>query len=123
MRKPAVIFLLLLFASTTEVGQLLKLPLLISHFMDHYNEEGQSVYAFLHEHYVHHHGANTDKDEDDRLPFKTTNIQQTSFTYLLPCAGTIDEPEQSVHEIKIALPSAFLSFDYLKDIFHPPRIV
>ena len=123
MRKFTAVILLLVFATTNEVGQILKLPLLISHFIDHYKEEGQTVFAFMHEHYVHHHGENNDQDEDNRLPFKTSHIQQSSVTYLLPALDCAKTPLISISEKKITLPDNSPSSEYLKDIFHPPRIV
>jgi hypothetical protein len=124
MRKITAIALLILFASTNEVGQILKLPVLVSHYIDHYNEEGQSIYAFFHEHYVHHHGSdNKDQDEDNQLPFKTTTIHQASVSYLLPAAQLIDRPTTLLIEKKFTLPFPFIPKNYLKDIFHPPRIV
>lgn len=124
MRKTIAIALLVLFASTNEVGQILKLPVLVSHYIDHYNEEGQSIYAFFHEHYVHHHGSdNKDQDEDNQLPFKTTIAQQTTVSYLLPALVLVGKPTILVSEKKATLPSTFIPADYLKDIFHPPQIV
>ena len=124
MRKTTAIALLILFASTNEVGQLLKLPLLISHYIDHFHEEGQGIYAFFHEHYVHHHGnENNDQDEDNQLPFKTITIQQASVSYLLPSLETINTLAVPSGEKKSILPSIFIHSDYLKDIFHPPRFV
>jgi hypothetical protein len=124
MRKTIAIALLVLFASTNEVGQVLKLPMLISHYIDHYNEEGQSVCAFFHEHYVHHHDSNNnDQDEDNRLPFKTTNFQQTFSTYLLPAYEAVNKPIVSITEKKLVLPSSFIPASFLKDIFHPPQII
>jgi len=124
MRKLSAIALLILFASTNEVGQFLKLPLLISHYIDHYREEGQSIYAFFHEHYIHHHeSTNKDQDEDNQLPFKTTTFQQTSFTYLLPAYEMIRGPIVSTNKKKLILPSAFIPVNFLKDIFHPPQFV
>lgn len=124
MRKTIAIALLILFTSTNEVGQILKLPMLVSHYIDHYNEESQSIYAFFHEHYVHHHGSdNKDQDEDNQLPFKTTIAQQTTVSYLLPALDLVSKPTLLVSEKKAILPSSFIPANYLKDIFHPPQIV
>lgn len=124
MQKLSAIALFLLFASTNEVGQILKLPLLITHYIDHYKEEGQSIYAFIHEHYVHHHGStNKDQDEDNRLPFKTTTVQRGSVTYLLPALEMINKIAAASSEKKQIFPAAFILSNYLKDIFHPPKIV
>lgn len=123
MQRITAIALLILFASTNEVGQILKLPMLVSHYIDHHNEEGQSLYAFFHEHYVHHHGSdNKDQDEDNRLPFKTT-IQQASVSYLMPATQIIISLTTLISKRKSTLPSFFIPKNYLKDIFHPPRIV
>lgn len=123
MSKITAIVSLVLFSSTTEVGQLLRLPLLISHYIDHYREEGQGICAFFHEHYVHHHGVNNDQQEDDRLPFKTTIVQQATVVYLLQNNETIKKPIIIIDEKKPTLPTLFITPDFLKDIFHPPQIV
>jgi hypothetical protein len=122
MRRIAAILFFFISVSTTEFVQVLKLPWLISHFIEHF-KEGQDVYAFMHEHYVHHHGSNSDQDEDNQLPFKTTSIQQTNLTYLLPPIGAITKPAVILHKNKLILPDIVLPSDFLKDIFHPPRIV
>lgn len=122
MRKLTAILFLFLSASTTEFGQVLKLPWLVSHFIDHH-KEGQGINAFMHEHYVHHHGDNDDQEEDDQLPFKTTTIQQTSFTCLLPVIESVNDTAAPVVKAKTLLPAVAISSDYLKDIFHPPRMV
>ena len=124
MRKFTAIVLLLLFASTNEVGQLLKLPFLVLHYIDHYKEEGQSIAAFFHEHYIHHHSkSNKDEQEDNRLPFKTTTIEQASFTYLLPLMELVNKPAKITGEKRQTLLSSHLPPNHLKDIFHPPQIV
>lgn len=123
MPKITAIVLLVLFTSTTEVGQLLRLPLLISHYIDHYREEGQGICAFFHEHYVHHHGVNNDQQEDDRLPFKTTIVQQTTVVYILQNDEAVRKPVITVDKKKPSLPSLLITPDFLKDIFHPPQIV
>lgn len=123
MRKLSAIILLFVFISSTEVVQLLKLPYLITHFIDHRLEEDQSLAEYFHEHYIHHHRSNTDEQEDNQLPFKSTNIQLMSFTYLVPMNHTM--LPQVVVATHTGLPSnaAFVPFDQLKDIFHPPRTV
>ena len=124
MRKITAISLIILFASTNEVGQILKLPVLVSHYIDHFKEEGQSIYAFFHEHYVHHHGSdNKDQDEDNQLPFKTTTIQQTSVSFLLTTIELNCQQTPLASEKESILPSCFIPKNYLEDVFHPPRIV
>lgn len=124
MRKITAIALLVVFASTNEVGQILKLPLVVTHYIDHYREEGQSLSSFFHEHYVHHHGNNNnDEDEDNRLPFKTANLQQISSVYLIAIRETISNQVATNSQEKLILTPTFIPSDFLKDIFHPPQFV
>lgn len=124
VRRITAIALLVLFSSTNEVGQILKLPLVITHYIDHYREEGQSLSAFFHEHYVHHHGNNNnDEDEDNQLPFKTINLHQISSVYLVPIRETINKQVTTTSHEKLILSFTFIRSDFLKDIFHPPQFV
>jgi hypothetical protein len=70
MKKGVTIFLLVSMVSLqTPVGQLLKLPLLIEHFIKHQQQDGVSLLAYLQDHYSEdHHDA--DLPEDEQLPFK-----------------------------------------------------
>lgn len=124
MRKPLAILLLIVFASTTEAGQLLKLPSLLFHVYDHLqSRRSKNIVAFLYEHYVKDHGKDADQKQDQQLPFKTVYAEQLSFTCLLPvnamsCAAPVLKTEN-----KKTVYSLFVLNDYLKDIFHPPQLV
>jgi hypothetical protein len=79
LRKTIVISLLLVFlCANTEIGQLLKLPNLVHHFLEHEKEHDAdhdiSFVEFITIHYSdkrHHHGK--DKQDHQSLPFKTIN--------------------------------------------------
>lgn len=79
----------------TEIGQLLKLPNLVNHFLEHRNDKNDDEYGisfidFLKNHYNENnqHSDNA-KHDHQNLPFKTTNcnsintvigmVQQTVF--------------------------------------------
>ena len=86
MRKLAAIFFLVLFtSSTTQAGQLLKLPLLVTHFLEHLRDgRSHSLIDFLKEHYIYHHSADNDSKEDAKLPFKSALESNFSTVCVLP---------------------------------------
>src|SRR5687768_16825998 len=90
MRKVAAIFFLVLFtASTTEAGQLLKAPLLITHFLEHLRDgRSHSLVDFLKEHYGNYHAQDEDSNEDAKLPFKSALQSNFSNVYVLPLSAT-----------------------------------
>lgn len=124
MRKFFAIWMLLVFTSTTEVGQLLKLPLLISHGYDHLRSgRSQNLFSFLYEHYIGDHGIDSDQNEDKQLPFNTVYTEQIFFTYLIPTNETALGPVILKAANKKIIKLHLLTYNYLKDIFHPPQIV
>ncbi|MCX6182126.1 MAG: hypothetical protein NT150_09385 [Bacteroidetes bacterium] len=72
MKKLLAISLLSLYLLTlTEVGQLIKLPLLVDHFIEHKEkDQNLSLLDFLAMHYSHSHTPDAD---DLKLPFKSHN--------------------------------------------------
>lgn len=125
MRSVIAIFFLLTFGfSSTEAGQLLKLPLLFEHLNTHLAEgRSDSFVDFVKEHYLDYHGDDEDKNEDSQLPFKSVNTDITSTIYSLP--PTV-ETGKDISELKDQpfqyLPNTTLPNNFV-DIFHPPRHV
>lgn len=54
--------------STTELGQLLKVPVLISHFVEHKDNDNMGVWEYMSHHYGGHE-KDADWDMDMKLPF------------------------------------------------------
>lgn len=122
MRKVAAIFFLNLFTlSTTEAGQLLKLPLLVSHYFKH-KSEGRSTnfIGFIKEHYTGNEEKDSDSKEDQQLPFKSAINVEVQVNYLLP-HFVADNPVLSFinSNYNSYLPVSVLS-NYNCEIFHPP---
>ncbi len=70
MRQWLAITLLGLFTfSSTEVHQLLKLPVLFQHFAEHQAEGPMDWWHFLGEHYLHERHQHTIDDHHQDLPF------------------------------------------------------
>lgn len=61
----------------TEFSQVLRVPLLISHFIEHSAKDNSSFTEFLVNHYLIKHENNGDKAKDDSLPFKTSTSSQS----------------------------------------------
>src|SRR5687767_12225223 len=121
MRKIAAIFFLVLFtASTTEAGQLLKVPLLITHFLEHLRDgRSHSLVDFLKEHYGNDHAQDEDSTEDEKLPFKSALQSNFSNVYVLPLSlmspvvtDVADLVYNVYHQPRLT--------NYHADIFHPP---
>ncbi|MDE3236555.1 MAG: hypothetical protein KGO81_11420 [Bacteroidota bacterium] len=75
MKKVVAIFLFsLYFFGSTEAYQLLKLPLLVKHYIKHKEEDPSiNITAFLKLHYNKKMVVDDDFQQDMQLPFKTNN--------------------------------------------------
>lgn len=121
MRKIAAIFFLVLFtSSTTQAGQLLKLPLLVTHFLEHLRDgRSHSLVDFLKEHYIDHHTTDNDSNEDAKLPFKSALQSTFSTVCVLPFAlhpAVISKEPGRVYNV---YHQPQLS-NFHGEIFHPP---
>ena len=69
MRKVTAIFFLFLFGiSNTEAAQVLKLPMLIQHFVSHIDSgRSESLGDFLNQHYFSGHEDDGDEKQDQKL--------------------------------------------------------
>lgn len=122
----ATIFLSIYLISTSELDQLMKLPVIFQHYHEHIRMEGKiSFKAFLIEHYLESDPKDPDYARDMQLPFKTCSH---SFFMLMPVAP----PKLSLiglqvvsHKLRQQFPltSAFhIPSGFHKGIFQPPRL-
>lgn len=103
----------------TPAGQLLKLPVLVAHYMKHQKLEGISFFSFLEDHYGSKH-QDADLPEDEQLPFKAV------ISYTIGYA-IVTTPVQT--PVVIPLPAGLKGTMANTDIprmfpggiFHPPR--
>lgn len=122
--KIATLLLITYLLGATNACQLLKFPLLVSHFIKHKEESSEITLAsFLKMHYVDPQPMDADYDQDMQLPFKTTpEILCRSIPSILsiPQAvvfnAPVPDPEtqpllnENIHDILL-----------FRSIFHPPR--
>ena len=80
-RVIAILFLSTYLFSATEFNQLLKLPLLIEHFIEHKEENKQiTFWEFLCLHYKTTNVKDADYEKDMKLPFKSQSDLFSSIT-------------------------------------------
>lgn len=125
MKKAVTIVLLAIYIfGNTQAGQLLKLPLLVTHYVQHKAENPQiSFLAFLKIHYVDPQPYDADYQQDMQLPFKTpVDVCCVNIPVVLPPAFNINfkEPDAGSTAYNILndeVPVCRLAYS----VFQPPR--
>ncbi len=113
--------LLVLVASVqTPVGQLLKLPLLVEHYLKHQHQNGISLIDFLDVHYATEH-KDADYPEDEQLPFKNISILTIGYALVTPVYEAHTFALLPIEQ-KITLPDFHLPQQNVGSIFRPPRM-
>lgn len=122
-KRAAYIFLAIYLLGATELNQLLKMPLLIEHYMEHKLDNGNlSLLSFMYMHYVGDDGDATDEQKDQNLPFKSAHFQMQNtvvffvFKYEIPKIFVSNN--RSVWPV---MQSNSLSTIALGSLFRPPR--
>ncbi len=125
-RRFAYILLALYLFSTTEAYQLLKVPLLAMHFIQHCKEDPDlSLLAFLEMHYAGETVYDDDWQQDMQLPFKTCSYAELSIStgfrsesVILQCPPvSIIIPNYRPHT------SGMHGITHHASIFQPPRLI
>lgn len=121
----AIFFLSVYLISLTELNQLVKIPVLIEHFIEHKEKNNElSLWQFLNMHYAHGDVHDVDYDRDMQLPFKSHDgcvgslivvFVPGSFSNLVAKAIPTQNNEYSVYTEKL------LSSSYLSSIWQPPK--
>jgi hypothetical protein len=120
----AILFLSLLISSSTEWLQLLKIPVLVQHFIEHKREDDKiSFIAFLKMHYRATPIKDKDYDRDMQLPFKTDNCVFLALTFFHQKHGIeIVNHEQIISTKHSLYKDDFNTSQVLKTIWQPPRL-
>jgi hypothetical protein len=126
LKKAISILLLTAFLiSTTELYQILKLPLLIEHFSEHKQmNEGTTLWVFLKIHYSNNDVTYGDYDKDMRLPFKShdgcVNTVSPTSAPTLYSYKVIKPVESEINTFKVQY-KIFFTSSYLSNIWQPPK--
>lgn len=124
MKKGTTFFLaLLLLTGATELHQLIRIPLLITHFQEHRNAEpGMTLFAFLKLHYASgEHPNDQDEEDDNQLPFRSMGtLQHTDILFSFRKEIALNSPEFSLQVATTTHPDGHPTHRSFS-IFHPPR--
>lgn len=128
VKKIVTILLLFLYLCTsTQLGQLFKIPAFIHHYKTHKQQnKNLSLFAFLKMHYANDNVIDDDYDDDMKLPFKTM-IDNNCFFY------TANVPTKELFSIKPIFFDEFstikhtntsnkLLSSFIANIWQPPRL-
>lgn len=125
-RIMALTLLCLYLFGTTEVCQLLKLPFLFNHYLEHNHHEkiNLSFFEYLKLHYSSDSNSSNKHNEDSKLPFKTSDECCIAGHISIPVTG-YSIPLPQFYNISNSYPfyknDAFLPMT-VQDIFQPPRL-
>ena len=121
----AIPFLFIFLFANTEIGQLLKLPVLLHHYLEHHDEEASISFTdFLHKHYTEENSHSSPNKEHQRLPFKSHDccMANIPIAYCVPAAFSLKaeipfsaKKEIFVFNVAFNLPSYFFR------IWQPPK--
>lgn len=120
----AISFLLIFLCTNTELGQLLKLPVLIHHYLEHYDDDGGiSFVDFLHKHYDEKNSHPSANNEHQRLPFKShdSGFLQTNLVFHLPVGFELKTEKPVSTKVTIIYSEAFYSSSIRSRIWQPPK--
>lgn len=117
-------FLLVFLMGHTEMVQVLRLPFLCLHYLEHKTEkEPLTLATYLHVHYAHTSDADDDAAEDARLPFKNLPpswLAQQDFVADVPRVLLMEDALMASPEFSFPSTSNVYS-QYLASIWQPPQ--
>jgi hypothetical protein len=123
-KRAAYIFLAIYLLGATELNQLLKMPLLIEHYMEHKLDNGSlSLLSFIYMHYVGDDGDATDEQKDQNLPFKSAHFQLQNTVVFLVFKYELPKIFANIHRsVWPVTQSNSLSTIARGSLFRPPRV-
>jgi hypothetical protein len=122
-RAIPILFLLAYVGASTELHQLLRLPVFFEHYIEHkaLNPEIGLV-EFVVIHYLD--TKSPDYKMDQQLPFKNAKCPEVSISFALPPDGPAETQIDIVHlsRERIIVKALFIPSSVLFSIWQPPRI-
>lgn len=124
-RRIHILLLLVFVFSGTEFGQLLRLPLLVQHYLEHkskHQDLGIGEFLMIHYSQQHQEGAN---DTDDQLPFKSHHECTKLFSFAAPLNNPIalNAPACLESEDCAVAETGMVSSGFRSMIWQPPRAI
>jgi hypothetical protein len=126
LRKIVSILLLLVYLGcATQLKELIKLPILISHFVEHQKENHSiSIFEFMRMHYANGDPHDEDYQEDMKLPFKTISAPISGFDFIVFNVTPLFLFEQTIiyfSSQKIILNTSMFQFELYDSVWQPPK--
>jgi len=109
--------------STTQLAQLLKMPVLIEHYMEHTKKDHDlSLWTFLVLHYDHHE-PDGDYDRDMQLPFMTVSDMAMIIGYFHPPLTLPAIRNEAAEDVLVSFNyrQPHIGSLYLSTIWQPPK--
>jgi hypothetical protein len=111
--------------STTEFHQLLKLPFMVEHFIEHKQQNSKiSFVDFLTKHYVSNNLIDDDYEKDMQLPFKSYEgcASMNILAFVPNLVGDfVIKPHYVYFNTIIINHEDFLTSSFLPNIWQPPK--
>lgn len=125
MKKAICILLIGIYlVSSTEIQQLVKLPILIQHFAEHKKQDKDlTLWSFLIMHYEHN-TVDIDYSKDQQLPFKShDNCSGLSLSIFVstPVYSITSKSYNTESVSHIIQNENFIHSVYLSSIWQPPK--
>lgn len=126
MRKRIAISLLILFlGANTDLTQLLKMPVLIHHYLEHRADDASQSFAdFLKLHYSNHlnHG-DTKHHDHTKLPYKTSDYATAHSLMAFEAPVSFMVPNPPIYHVKLVpgYNGFMYSFAIVSTIWQPPK--
>lgn len=121
----AISLLFIYLISLTELSQLVKLPILVEHFIEHKEKNSNlSLWEFLNMHYAQSDDHDGDRDKDMKLPFKSHDGCINTTIVALPSTniGTLSAKPICIEKKAYSIYTEnFLSSSHLSSIWQPPK--
>ncbi len=125
MRKTLAIALISIhLTGTTELGQLMHIPQLLTHFFQHHRINPDINFIdFITMHYAGDDGTTADDDIDNKLPFHNTNNNTVTIIYSpMTCGAIINNIDiRKTKSYNSHLPTEITSA-FISQILQPPRV-
>ncbi|GAA3935815.1 hypothetical protein GO495_14410 [Chitinophaga oryziterrae] len=124
MKKWTAILLFSIYAiGSTELDQLLRLPLLVKHFIRHKEENsGITIAAFIKIHYIDEQPYDVDYEQDMQLPFKKADCHCIILPSLLPPPiATVYHTITPARQEYVVFNDSYIPLPKKDTLFKPPR--
>lgn len=123
-RVIAISFLFIFLATNTAFGQLLRLPTLVHHYLEHVEWDNSTLLEFISEHYAKTINHPDDKHHDhENLPFKTADCHTSQVITIVPQSHfSLSQIVFETVGVKIYVRNQQDDTNsYLNSIWQPPR--